>query len=133
MVYSIRVIFPIVLLFENILYLSCTLCNPGISVQGTDHHSKEHLNKLSLSIGNDGIRTCLNCKTIRAQGIKRMVHCSRCNVCIDNHDHHCVWCGKCIGGNTLNQFYGFLGFLILTMTIFYGCMFLNGLALLKKT
>jgi integrase/recombinase XerD len=33
----------------------------------------------------------------------------------------------------IKQFYGFLGFLILTMTIFYGCMFLNGLALLKKT
>jgi hypothetical protein len=35
-------------------------------------------------------------------------HCSECEVCIANHDHHCPWTSKCIGGGNIMQFYIFL-------------------------
>lgn len=35
-----------------------------------------------------------------------MDHCDDCDVCISDHDHHCVFFGKCIGGGNIYCFYG---------------------------
>lgn len=37
-----------------------------------------------------------------------MRHCSICNVCIKEYDHHCVFIGKCIGKKNIGQFRDFL-------------------------
>jgi palmitoyltransferase ZDHHC9/14/18 len=35
-------------------------------------------------------------------------HCYDCELCVEGHDHHCPWTGKCIGGRTIAFFYAFL-------------------------
>jgi uncharacterized membrane protein len=53
-------------------------------------------------------------------------HCSDCNVCVSNYDHHCPWTSKCIGGGNLYHFYIFLGmtpiYMIYITIAFVVCM-----------
>ena len=36
---------------------------------------------------------------------KLTFHCEECHICIEGRDHHCAWCGKCIGKRNLISFY----------------------------
>ena len=36
-------------------------------------------------------------------------HCFDCDICIENHDHHCPWTGHCIGRNNYYSFFVFVG------------------------
>lgn len=47
-------------------------------------------------------------------------HCSMCKVCVDGLDHHCPWCGKCIGEKNIKQFYCFVGWLQFQMYYLFG-------------
>ena len=35
---------------------------------------------------------------------KKVSHCSVCNVCIEELDHHCGFFDRCIGGNNITLF-----------------------------
>jgi len=50
-------------------------------------------------------RHCSKCNVPQPWGV---VHCDFCQVCIEGHDHHCPWMGKCIGRNNLCAFYTFI-------------------------
>ena len=39
---------------------------------------------------------------------KNTSHCPDCDICVEGHDHHCPWTGKCIGKNNLTSFYIFI-------------------------
>ena len=39
---------------------------------------------------------------------RKISHCMECGVCVEGHDHHCPWTGKCIGRKTINYFYVFI-------------------------
>ena len=39
---------------------------------------------------------------------RNISHCMECGVCVEGHDHHCPWTGKCIGRKTINFFYIFV-------------------------
>ena len=34
-------------------------------------------------------------------------HCDKCGICVEGHDHHCAWIGKCVGKNNSISFYIF--------------------------
>jgi len=58
-------------------------------------------------------------------------HCTFCQTCVDELDHHCPWCGKCIGDRNIKQFYFFLNvmcfqFYYLIGTLIYYLIFKFG-------
>lgn len=38
------------------------------------------------------------CSICEVRTYRETKHCKRCNFCIDDFDHHCVWLNNCIGG-----------------------------------
>ena len=48
----------------------------------------------------------------------KTVHCSKCDMCIEEFNHHCDWIGKCIGKNNLYVFY-FMIFWIFVIIMYY--------------
>ncbi|CAE8638779.1 unnamed protein product, partial [Polarella glacialis] len=52
-----------------------------------------------------GGRRCEACNLVQP---RECVHCNYCEVCVEGHDHHCPWMGKCVGKQNLCAFYSFL-------------------------
>mmetsp|Transcript_47436 Transcript_47436/g.69396 ORF Transcript_47436/g.69396 Transcript_47436/m.69396 type:complete len:206 (+) Transcript_47436:24-641(+) len=52
-----------------------------------------------------GWTLCDRCDSFRPP---HSVHCSQCNVCIEEYDHHCAWSSKCIGKMNMKWFRVFL-------------------------
>lgn len=53
------------------------------------------------------LKICFICNVYSKSSKIRLSHCKICNLCIINYDHHCMWCGKCIGNGNLIVFYIF--------------------------
>ena len=87
---DVRIYCAFLLLLLNAIgiYTANVLYNPGIVM-------KSDLNSVS---GN----YCEICKVFSSGD--KVVHCEFCGVCIEGHDHHCVWIGKCVGKNNNRLF-----------------------------
>eukprot|EP00347_Sterkiella_histriomuscorum_P024239 403331826 len=48
---------------------------------------------------------CLICK---AHCLEQSKHCSQCDRCVYNFDHHCQWLNNCIGSNNYKYFFGLI-------------------------
>jgi hypothetical protein len=64
---------------------------------------------------------CQKCNITRPP---RCRHCSKCNRCILQFDHHCVWLNNCVGYNNYRSF--FLTIFYLTLGCMYGASVLVG-------
>ena len=52
-------------------------------------------------------------------------HCEICQICIEKHDHHCVWTGHCIGKNNKISFYIFIAS-VFCLIFYFGYSFYEG-------
>ena len=86
-----------------IFYFSYTytfLINPGYP---------KHDTNLKISKSQDSFAYCNLCKMwINKQ--KNTFHCTICDICIEEYDHHCIWTSKCIGGSNIHSFNIFVVF-----------------------
>jgi hypothetical protein len=48
----------------------------------------------------------------------KIAHCFDCGVCIERHDHHCPWTGKCIGRKNIYYFKMFLASILVVFLFF---------------
>lgn len=113
------------------LYL--ILLNPGVASIDPRIHNGEYLNFITSR--NIISRLCMTCNLIhreggafRASGYCRTVeHCELCDVCIEGHDHHDKYLGKCIGTKTAKLFtlYLFLSVFQAFSFVFCGLMLMG--------
>ncbi|KAE8688147.1 Protein S-acyltransferase 24 [Hibiscus syriacus] len=65
---------------------------------------KIEMNNPALLAGN-WLQLCATCKIVRPLRAK---HCSTCNRCVEEFDHHCPWVSNCIGKKNKWEFFLFL-------------------------
>lgn len=63
---------------------------------------------------------CDICDVSQGARSRGVYHCPDCNTCIEGHDHHCPWMGKCIGKRNMAMFCCFI--LCLCFYIFELCV-----------
>ena len=59
---------------------------------------------------------CIACDQYREKKL-RSKHCSRCGICVENFDHHCLWINNCIGAANAAWFRLWLLLFPLTITV----------------
>lgn len=74
---------------------------------------KTELNDPALVAGNWS-QLCATCKIVRPL---RSKHCSTCDRCVEQFDHHCPWVSNCIGKKNKWEFFMFLILEVSAMTV----------------
>nr|DAD27281.1 TPA_asm: hypothetical protein HUJ06_028749 [Nelumbo nucifera] len=96
-----------------VLFYRCSSKDPGY-IRMNMHDSqgqkddepllKTELNHPALMAGNWS-QLCATCKIVRPLRAK---HCSTCDRCVEQFDHHCPWVSNCIGKKNKWDFFMFL-------------------------
>lgn len=96
--------------------------DPGIIPRTTDDDEDSSLAPLYRTVVirdvNVQMKWCTTCKFYRPP---RSSHCSVCDSCVQNFDHHCPWLGNCIGRRNYRFFYWYLCSLTAHMVITFSC------------
>ncbi|KAG9450252.1 hypothetical protein H6P81_010217 [Aristolochia fimbriata] len=96
-----------------IMFYRCSRKDPGyIRINLRDSQNmkddepllKSELNHPALLAGN-WTQLCATCKIVRPLRAK---HCSTCDRCVEQFDHHCPWVSNCIGKKNKWDFFMFL-------------------------
>jgi hypothetical protein len=100
-----RIIGIFVYLAQFCSYTFAALINPGIP--SNNYYIDLEKNPEHISVK---YQKCSFCHSlINLENYNITYHCSDCQMCIENFDHHCPWTSKCIGNGNLKVFYMFVG------------------------
>ncbi|KAL4491295.1 hypothetical protein ABPG72_021681 [Tetrahymena utriculariae] len=84
-------IFSVFMFFWSFRKAVCT--EPGYVPKGNIESNDEQLAGLSDQEKRER-RYCVTCKLFKPE---RVHHCSQCQRCVLNMDHHCIWTANCVG------------------------------------
>lgn len=102
-------------LFDQHLYLTCFLINPGIIYKRAKKGTPKHL-------------MCRRCLCLKSRSQR---HCATCGVCVDEYDHHCPWMSKCVGRRNYWYFKGFL--MMFCVNVVYVILVMSNMKTVKVT
>jgi hypothetical protein len=113
-----RIIYLGILLvvFENLAFVTAVLWNPGLAKRDPSIHSKRYLKVVRDVERASGFkkRICRTCMVIWEEKAK-VEHCNLCGWCMRDMDHHCPWTSKCIAGGNVLPFRAFISLLMLVI------------------
>ncbi|GFP89369.1 protein s-acyltransferase 24 [Phtheirospermum japonicum] len=105
-----------------VLFYRCSSKDPGYIRMNI--HDPENMKDdepfLKIDISNPALlagnwsQLCATCKIVRPLRAK---HCSTCDRCVEQFDHHCPWVSNCIGKKNKWDFFLFLVLEVLAMLI----------------
>lgn len=73
--------------------------------QEFDYEIKTQIdNNTSINIDNSGIPKLCPVKSCGALKVAGVHHCRKCNRCVYQMDHHCIWTNNCVGIATYKYF-----------------------------
>jgi palmitoyltransferase len=105
-----------------VMFYRCSRKDPGYirtsaynqqNMKDDEPLMKIEINNVALLAGNWS-QLCATCKIVRPLRAK---HCSICDRCVEQFDHHCPWVSNCIGKKNKWEFFLFLVLEVFAMII----------------
>jgi len=112
--YAIAIINGFMTLFVHLMFARATFTDPGVfprdqSCADNDCRENDFRQPLYKYIEVKGITVKMKwCESCRFYRPPRCTHCSICDNCVENFDHHCPWVNNCIGRRNYRYFFFFI-------------------------